>query len=258
MRKWSFFVFVAFLIGIIGCGGGGSGTPSTTTTTTTTGTTRNAFGVNIPNMPGLLDTYFEPTQGRQNTSYFTVISDLYYEDVNGITTNSENTQIPQITLDLSSVSQNPLNDPLDVNVPDPVSLRPAGSSSAGICLFSISTRVRTRLQIPGYQLALSNVINATVLQGRTTAIQLYLNDGEFDWKQTPPAFNKTEFMAENVNPSTGLIQGFLSDYLSIDISGVAKKPVMSNGQTAGRVFISGDEFALAKTTPTSAGLISKS
>lgn len=253
MRKWAFFLSVIAAVGLIGCGGSGGGNANVTTGTGGT-TGRVAQGVNIPNVPGLLDTYLLPTQGRQSISYFTQIGNLVYTDVNGNSTALENTQtILPVTLNLSSVSQNPLNYPLDVTVPSIGSSLPATSRQFNQLNIFFNDFYTSDNANPTPPIEVTTATQLSVFQGRTTAVQLYLNDGEFDFSQTPPAFNQAVFNAQNDIPQTSLLGGFLADYLSIDISKVATPLIMSNGQTAGRLFISGDNYAVSSGTPTNKG-----
>ena len=75
----------------------------------------------------------------------------------------------------------------------------------------------------------------------------------FDFTQNPPTFEPNQFLVANENPSDGKIDGFLSDYLSFDISHVASKPTMPDfpGELAQRIFLSGDFYAEGYTTPAS-------
>ena len=267
MRKWSFFLAVVFVISLIGCGGsgngnggnGGNGGTGTTGTTATTGTTgRVSQGVNIPNIPGLVDTYIEPTQGRQSQSLFTDIGDIVYIDVNGNSTVLENTQtILPVTVNLSSPSLNPQNYPLDVTVPFIGSNLPATDRNFNEMELFFNDFYSDQGQLFG-PLQVPTPVQATAYQGRITAIQLYLNDGMFNFGNTTGQYGPLEydqFLAQNADPQTGQLGGFLADYLSIDLSGVpvASRPIMSNNVRAGRLFISGDDFAVAAGTPGGAG-----
>jgi hypothetical protein len=216
--------------------------------------------VNIPSVPGELDTYIEPTQGRQSINYFTDISNIVFIDQQGNNTTAQNPNTGLLTVNLNSASQNPLNVILDVSVPAPGSGQPATSRTFNEVDIYFNDFYTTGLGYvtPGLQESFPNLVSATAFTGRVTAVQLYLNDGMFNWANispnTAPVFLENQFLAQNENPATNLIQGFLSDYLSIDLTNVPKKPVMSNGQTANRLFVSGDDYALAKGTPTSAGV----
>lgn len=89
-----------------------------------------------------------------------------------------------------------------------------------------------------------------VMRGRETSMEVRLNDGilsvdEFGQLQ----FDQSTF--EALNMPDGVVQGYLSDFMMFDISSfTATRPIMSNGQTALRVYFSGDRFMLSGGGPT--------
>ena len=96
----------------------------------------------------------------------------------------------------------------------------------------------------------NNALSMSVFAGRTTALQIYLNDAILNHDGVNLTWDRTLFQTVNTNPTTGKITGFLSDYLMFDISNVAAKPSMQSpdalGQDAQRFYISGDAFALSQ------------
>jgi hypothetical protein len=269
LRKWP-LLFVCVAVGVIGCGGSGSGggtatTGTTGTTGSTVGTTgRSTQGINIPNPvssvgnlfpqepQGNVDVYFLPGQGRQAQTFTAVVNSVNFFDNGGFSTVLENPleQGPTIGLD----GFNPVNLPLNVHVPYP------GTGE------SVNSRYLTELDLTFNSLSINGtggatfngpfaytfpgLTNITVFPGRFTALQLYVNSGTWDFSQTPPAFQTATFEAANENPQDSKVDGFLSDYLSFDISHVANRPTFTNfAGTAGRIFVSGDFFAEGQNTP---------
>lgn len=91
-------------------------------------------------------------------------------------------------------------------------------------------------------------VNVRLLPGRTTTLNLKLNDAILNWDTTTSAitFDRFQFELENENPVDGRVNGFLSDYVAYDLrSMTAARPRMSNGQFAERILFSGDSVALA-------------
>jgi len=89
------------------------------------------------------------------------------------------------------------------------------------------------------------------LPGRSTSVQVRLDDTMFDINAVDPdpIFQQSVFESVNLadNPVQGIptLNGFLSDYVVFDISGVANKPQMSDGSDAQKVYFSGDFAALS-------------
>jgi hypothetical protein len=81
-----------------------------------------------------------------------------------------------------------------------------------------------------------------VFPGRETTVPIFMNDSMIAFVGDPPqaTFDQAAFTARNGNP----VQGFISDFLSFDISSMAgNRPTMTNGQPADRALFSGDKFA---------------
>jgi hypothetical protein len=91
-----------------------------------------------------------------------------------------------------------------------------------------------------------------VFPGRYTSVQVRLNEQMLTFDPSNPAggltFDEDKFTAANYDLRTRSIRGFISDYLSFDISGVsaAQRPPMSSGGFADRIHFSGDAIAISR------------
>lgn len=248
---------------VIGCGGGGGGN-NLTTGTNTTGTNTNGnttgradFGVQIPNRPGLLDVYLLPGQGRANGSVTADIGNIVFIDSNGYDTTLENALTSDIFLQLDGF--NAQNRHVNASVPSIESGAP-----------QVQSRIFTdmSLEIRGVQVIddqggsktyngdtedFGKILNITAFQGRTSAVQLLLNDGMINYNNNNSiTLDRAAFIAANQNPATKKIQGFLSDYLMFDISHLpdSAKPMLASPDVAGtvaqKVYVSGDNYSLSQ------------
>lgn len=92
-----------------------------------------------------------------------------------------------------------------------------------------------------------------VLPGRVTSVAVRLDDTMFDVNAVPPdpIFQEDVFrdanLVENLVQGTDTLNGFLSDYVMFDLSGVPSgdRPLLSSGAAAGKVYFSGDFAALS-------------
>jgi hypothetical protein len=92
-------------------------------------------------------------------------------------------------------------------------------------------------------------LRATLMPGRQTTIQLNLNDSMVTVANNNLTFNRAQFERENYDPADRRVNGFLSDMVMFDISGIpqADKPNMvSGGGAADKVFFSGDAIGLGR------------
>ena len=93
-----------------------------------------------------------------------------------------------------------------------------------------------------------------VLPGRVTSVAVRLDDTMFDLNAADPAdiFQRDVFIDANLveNPVQGIdtLNGFLSDYIMFDISGIpsGERPLLSSGAAASKVYFSGDFAALSQ------------
>ena len=110
---------------------------------------------------------------------------------------------------------------------------------------------------PGGQPVLLEIFPANILAlaGRTTSVQIFLDDAMLNAEPNPnppPAWNilfdRNLFEQVNLTDDGNgnfKLMGFISDYIVFDISNVANKPTMSNASPATRVWFSGDAIALS-------------
>ncbi|HJP83442.1 MAG TPA: hypothetical protein VJ835_08045 [Fimbriimonadaceae bacterium] len=93
-----------------------------------------------------------------------------------------------------------------------------------------------------------------VLPGRVTSVAVRLDDTMFDINAGNPEDIFQRFVFEDANLVENLVQGtptlngFLSDYVMFDLSGIPSgdRPELSNGDPAGKVYFSGDFAALSE------------
>jgi hypothetical protein len=267
LRKWP-LLLVLVAIGVIGCGGGGGNNGSNligggngggnggATGNVTGGSTGRASGpINIQDRAGLIDVYYLPGQGRAPQYQTAFIAHTDFTDTNLQDTAAENPIPPIISLQLDGY--NAQNRRVTANVPAP------GGPPAQSRLFNSFAIFYDHFEVAdgsgnepatytGFVQSEDNKAFLSSFQGRNTALQLFLNDGMFTFNQTDGTvtFDDPQFLAQNTNPATGKVTGFLSDYLSFDISNVPNKPVLVNNPgPASKVFVSGDNFALSKDKP---------
>lgn len=262
MKKWP-LLFAVVAVGVIGCAGGGSNNGGTTGAGGVTGSTagggttgRSAQGVDIPVALGnisTVDAYILPGQGRQTTNYTAVVRFLDLVDNLGFHTYTENPEEPSVSVGLNGY--NPINIILNAAVPGPGSAGSRNSRYFPTFDIDFSDLQASGQDFPGdQQYNFINNASITTFPGRFTAVQLYLNDAMFNWPADPsqgnPTLDQNQFLTANTNPQDGKIDGFLSDYLSFDITNVPQKPSFTNFPgNAYRIFVSGDFFAEGDKTP---------
>jgi hypothetical protein len=267
LRKWAFLTVAAAIV-VIGCAGGGdSGTDGGGTNNG--GTTGSALRVNIPTPsghvlpPGRFELGILTGQGRAIGDLTLVMTRLALTDEYGevqtvlasptyASLNSYSFQILPLTIPFtdqnSRLFENYTFDPLEMRESN-------GSANPTVypdTCFAVQkadgsiNRAWPPNPIP---------MVARVFPGRNTTVQIFLDDSMFavTTDPNPPAndpcggtvvaFDEARFAAINELP----LQGVINDYVSFDISSMPAnaRPQLSDGQTAGRVFLSGDNYAVS-------------
>lgn len=244
LRNWGILGVAAAMM-VVGCAGSGGGS----TTGTGTGLVVASATVNLPDRPGLLQIGFLTGSGRARSSALVaIVRNLEFDDAYGRVFTPLD---PEIALPLSDYPFQTKN----FNVPFTTA---QGLSS------SVSTRLNNRLfetlpldflkfQYNGGDVATPAIfplnVSARVLSmpGRTSLVPLYLDDTIFTVDASNNVvFNATRFSDVN-QPSGKPIKSFFNDYVSFDLSGLpaAARPTMSNGSLAGRLYFSGDNYAVS-------------
>lgn len=93
-------------------------------------------------------------------------------------------------------------------------------------------------------------INLRVFPGRFSSVQVRLDDQVVSYDDIAGIqFDEDRFTDINYNPkvSPSRMTSFLSDYVAFDITGIpsAERPLLSTGEEADRVLISGDRIAIS-------------
>ncbi len=266
MRKWAFLTVAAAIV-VIGCAGGGDSGNATSGGTNTAGTA-GTLRVNIPTPqgyvlpPGFLEIGFLTGQGRAIGDLTLVITRATVQDEFGEVTNpladplslalgSYSFQIRRLIVPFtnqnSRLFQNYTLDPIRIE------------QETGGTPFVIEDNCFATLNEDGtFNRAWPpnpTQIVARVFPGRSTLVPIFLDDSMFQIATDPDApnndpcggtyavFDQNRFNAINETP----IRGLINDYVSFDISGVpaADRPIMTDGTTVGRVYASGDNYAVS-------------
>lgn len=233
------------VVGCAGSGGGGS------TTGGGTGGAVASATVNLPDRPGFLQIGFLTGSGRSRSSALVaIVRNLEFDDAYGRVFTPLD---PELSLPLSDYPFQTKN----FNVPF--------TTSQGLST-SVSTRLNNRLfesvpldflkfQYNGADVATPSVFPINVpariltMPGRTSLVPMYLDDTIFTVDATNNVvFNATRFSDVN-NPTGKPIKSFFNDYVSFDITGIPSlaRPVMSSGDLAGRIYFSGDNYAVSNS-----------
>ena len=268
MRKWAFFCVAAAAV-IIGCAGGGdSGTGSSATdgSTNTNATAGGSLRVNIPTPPGFnqppgrLQFGFLTGQGRAIGDLTLVMERFSVTDEWGEVRQTLSTDA---YLALGSYSFQTVSLTVPFNgqnsrffesyTLDPTSLNEdTGAGIRSINCFAIDNGDGTfnRAWPPN-----PIQIEARVFPGRSTLLPIFIDDSMFSVQQDPSAppgdpcnglvaaFDEDRFLELNQPP----IKGFINDYVEFDLSAMPadQRPIMSTGESAARVFVSGDNYAVS-------------
>ena len=110
---------------------------------------------------------------------------------------------------------------------------------------------------PGGQPVLLELFPANIVgfAGRTSSIQIFLDDAMLNFDGVNVIFDRNLFEAVNLTDDGNgnfKMMAFIGDYIVFDITNVANKPTMSNASAATRVWFSGDSIALSGDVGTSA------
>jgi hypothetical protein len=250
---------------IIGCGGGGGGGNSTNSTSSTTSTTTTGSGlrVNIPTPsgfaqpPGRLEFGFLTGQGRAVGDLSLILNRVLVTDEFGSVRTDLNARI-DVSLSSFSFQILALTIPVDSQDSrlfeaytfDPTTLlqETSGADVETSCFGQDNGDGTFNSNWPPAPLA----INARVFPGRSTLVPIYIDDTMFRLQSVSDnscnnlvaVFDTNRFTELNEPP----VQGFINDYIEFDISGIpsAKRPTLtSKAQKAGRMYVSGDNYALS-------------
>jgi hypothetical protein len=278
LKKWPFLALASLVIfGCAGSGNGLTGTTSTTGTTGTTGTTtttgttgttgRTGVTVNLPDVPGLLDTYYLTAQGRVPGDLTAILEVVRYRTSAG--DSAEQALLTPLSLVLTGVGvqSTPVNSDTGISQPSYPPSKTFDLLELAFDRFLREDDGGGLQSLPGLTVVLGNQ-EVTAYRGRVTALQLFLNDSMFPVDDAGNvSFNLAQFLQQNRNPETNRVRGFLSDYLSFDISAVPNRPQMPPFGTAdglefqpqspqaARVYFSGDSFAISDRDPRSADFL---
>jgi len=246
LRKWALALATASIVAA-GCGGGGGKGGGSTTPPTGDGSY-----VKLQLVPGTVNFSFLTGAGRDIGDVTAVIKRAVLTDEFG---QSETVLPPALTLQLNGFTHQIL--PLDVQTTSSrfftsytfeVQELRVDNGTTSPDVFSTGT------DQPLVSVDLPASIRA--LPARQTAVQVYLDESMFDLSAVDPdpIFQQDLFEAKNLasNPVQGVdtLNGFLSDYVMFDLSGMSSsdRPDMTNGGKAGRVFFSGDFIALSSSS----------
>lgn len=259
MKKWPYlYAFAA--VALAGCagttvpnsgGGGGGGGGGVIDG-------RSVATVSLPaNVAPQLDVYLLPGQGRALGDIAAVFNRIYFDDTNG--NRAEDTLAPEIALRLNGFNaiNRRINTPLAFgeNSRRFVNLQLEVQKiriDNGDGTFQEYTGSGGGPILGGNEGLFNNLLSVSTFYGRTTSLQLRINDAMLNHNGTNRTWSRQEFIDQNVNPTTGKITGFLSDYLAFDISQVPAKPQLQSPDAAGEdaqvAYFSGDSIALSQAS----------
>ncbi|MBS1709800.1 MAG: hypothetical protein JSS65_13895 [Armatimonadetes bacterium] len=103
----------------------------------------------------------------------------------------------------------------------------------------------------GLPVSLPNLpINATLVAGRQTTIQTYLNDSSISMAGPNIVFDQAGWNNDNLPGGLTALPGFLSDFVSFDLTPMApsERPNMQLGGAADKAMFTGDQTGLALGT----------
>lgn len=245
LKNWV-FAFVAALI-VMGCGGGGGGNggagggPGGGGGTTGDSTIAAA----VPAGPGQMSVVFLTGQGRAAGDLSATIRRVFFEDNLGVV---ETQLSPHRVLNLGEYTVQSI--PLNVPMSSTQNGRSFNTFSLDVDKVRVDNGDGTFTEHPTTGVAISGATNqfpleARSLLGRSSAIQIYLDDATISVTGGGVQFDKALFESQNLSPLTGSIPSFLSDFVGFDISNMPNRPRLSNGLTATKVMFSGDGIGLA-------------
>lgn len=254
LRNWSTLLVAAIGIAMMGCGGsdssrngGGGGGGG--------GGGNNTPTVNLP-VNGAIDVAYIPGAGRTTGDIWGVWRRVYFDD--GLSPQ------PSQDVNLLKLQLNGYTTPLVVNVPVQFKSLPVDNRSFTTFWLDLE-RVETEVPSGGIVTAetllnlpyeFKDEADIRVFKGRRSGLQVFLDSTMFQVNTDPNdpnrvtsiAFLPDRFREINIpaNGNSTKLQGFLSDYVSFDISQLpdAQKPQFEDGDIAGRVFFSGDGYGI--------------
>lgn len=239
---------------LIGCAGSSGGTSASGG-----GGGGGARGVrvNLPGNPdaapgyqgaGVLDVAFLTGQGREVGDLVAVIRRIYYTDQEG--REERNLLSPERFLLLKGFQ----NQIVHTNV------APVEANSRLFPNYTLDIQEIQRDNGSNNPDVFGSVVNLPmsfparirVFPGRYSSLPIFLDDSmitiENNGNGEEAVFNEDQFRAVNMPNGSQELLSFISDYVSFDISAMADadKPRMSNGDVAGRVYITGDNYAVSQ------------
>lgn len=240
LRKWAFFIAAA--CAVIGCGGGGNDSSSGSGSGgTTTGT---SLQTKLNSDYGTIQFTYLVGQGRAAGDLVAVVRNLEVEDEYGLVRT-------QLEADHSLPLDNYIIDVVRLNVPfTSQSNRLFESFPLIFTGFKVETSTGdyTELDPPTTVTFPSRI---RVLPGRDTSLPLFIDDSMFAQDGSGGVtFDSDLFSLRNgIESSTDPILTYFSDYVSWDLSSMdeSKRPTLTDGTVATRLFLSGDNYAIGAT-----------
>lgn len=252
LSRWT--IFAAAAVVLVGCGGGGNNNFGSTSG----GNAGSSGGDASRQVPSVvlsnaaeLQTVFLSGQGRRAAgSQLAVIRKVQYQNgdqdfVPGV----DQYTFPDLRIQLDGYTLNARSFTVDV---------PAGVEGRTFSEFPLEIYAIEEIQSDGSTIPLTSqtpaldagvfAADVTAIPGRQTSVQITLDDSilRYDSNQGV-VFDQNLFITKNYDIRTNSIHGFLSDFVSFDISGLAKsaRPNLSNGKVADKVLITGDSVAIS-------------
>jgi len=243
-------LYVAAAIGVIGCGGlSGNNTGTNAGGTNATATAGAGSRINLENQgtgayagAGTYVIDFMTGQGRAQGDLTAIVSRASLTDEFGTETT---TLLSPISLLLKGFQHQAAR--LDI--------KPLGRDSRLFQTFNLdftdfeidNGNASPNHLAPPNNLPFGAPARIRIFPGRSTSIPIFVDDSMFDASGGSVVFNSDQFLAVNLGTGSE-IKSFLSDYVSFDISSLplAARPLLTNGDPAGRAYFSGDGIALSE------------
>lgn len=256
MQSWKWIAAVALAAIVVGCAGGGAENGGGNGGGTG-GEDRGVPTVNLSEL-GELQTIFVSGQGRrQSGSLIAVIKDLKFQnDDDDFIPDLDQTIFPDVRIQLDGYTLNSRS----FSVKFPGGVRSRTFFEYPFVLEALEEKldgggsIPITSESPAYVEDIPFDAEVTVFPGRQTTVQINLDDSiiGFD-NQIGVIFNRDLFIQKNYDVTANLMTGFLSDFLSFDISGlpIQARPNLLNasdqpvGPRATHVHFSGDSVALS-------------
>jgi hypothetical protein len=243
LNRWAFLLAAAGIV-LIGCGGSGGGAGGGG------GTTGGDPSINptVFNTPGHVNVTYDTGAGRVPGSQTAVIRHFYLQDAIGLV---ETTLLSEMYLGLDKYTSQALVLDVPMGGFNPLlANRKFASFPLEILSFIVeqSNGSQIRYDDPNGPIFTDTfALGATAMPGRHTSIQIFLDDQTifYDEFLQQVVFDRPRFETLNYDTFDNQINGFLSDFISFDISSVGSRPQLTSGQFATRVYFSGDQVALS-------------